>query len=208
MADILNTGVRVTNLSRDYRDGTINLEIRLYEKEKVIKLGFDPDNITPIEIDFFGTSYTGRIHIRPGKPEKPLTFAWLSPKLHTSDTDRKTTKIPYLLSEHGIKANERIPARLTLTKLEIGPISLEEESLRRSTAKESILSQDISLPTKTDVEFAESQLRGSSDEVIGIRTVLDQVESNFKKSGKPLKENWRNITERNIEIWFSGKKMV
>ena len=58
------------------------------------------------------------------------------------------------------------------------------------------------LPTKADIEFVESTLRKSLDEVIGIEDVLDQVVTNFKKDGKPLKENWRQITSRNIELWF------
>lgn len=82
-----------------------------------------------------------------------------------------------------------------------------EESLRRSIIKESILSQDISLPTRTDVEFAESQLRQLPGEVIDIEAVLDQIETNFKKAEKLLKENWRCLTKRNIEKWFSKKEM-
>ena len=62
------------------------------------------------------------------------------------------------------------------------------------------------LPTETDVEFAESQLRKSPEEVIEIGAVLEQVESNLKSDGKLLKANWRYITERNIEIWFGKKK--
>jgi len=62
------------------------------------------------------------------------------------------------------------------------------------------------LPTKADVEFAESQLRKSTDDVTGIENVLDQVEANLKIVGKPLKENWRQITRRNIELWFGKEK--
>lgn len=61
------------------------------------------------------------------------------------------------------------------------------------------------LPEKSDIEFAESQRRKTADEIIGLETVLDQVEINFKKAGKPLKENWREITKQNIKIWFSKK---
>lgn len=63
-----------------------------------------------------------------------------------------------------------------------------------------------SIPQKTDVDFALSQLRTSPHEEIGINAVLDQVESNFNANGKLLKENWRNITQRNIiNNWFSTK---
>jgi len=61
------------------------------------------------------------------------------------------------------------------------------------------------LPEKSDIELAESQRRETPDEVIGIDAVLDQVEKNFKEAGKPLKENWREITKQNIKIWFSKK---
>lgn len=61
------------------------------------------------------------------------------------------------------------------------------------------------LPEKNDIEFAESQLRKTDDEIIGLETVLDQVEINFKKAGKPLKEHWQEITKQNIKIWFSKK---
>ena len=61
------------------------------------------------------------------------------------------------------------------------------------------------LPTKADIDLADSQLRKTPGEVIGTEAILDQAEVNFNKAGKPLKENWREITRRNIEIWF-GKK--
>jgi len=61
------------------------------------------------------------------------------------------------------------------------------------------------IPTKEDIEVAESKLRNTPDEVIGIDTVLDQVKDNFQKAGKPLQSNWLEITKRNIEIWFRTK---
>jgi len=61
------------------------------------------------------------------------------------------------------------------------------------------------LPNKDDVEYADSMLRKHSDETVSINSVLDRVDVNFKKAGKTLKDNWREITRRNIEIWF-GKK--
>lgn len=62
-------------------------------------------------------------------------------------------------------------------------------------------------PHKEDIDVAESQLRKNSDEIIGIETVLDQVEINFKKAGKPLEENWREVTKQNIKIWFRCNSM-
>lgn len=62
------------------------------------------------------------------------------------------------------------------------------------------------LPTKADVEFADSQLRKSLDDVINREAVLDQVDANFTKVGKLLKDNWREITTRNIAIWFDKKE--
>jgi len=56
-------------------------------------------------------------------------------------------------------------------------------------------------PTKEDVDDAELQLR-ISGKPYGIEAVLDQIENNFKKAGKTLKENWREITKQNILVWF------
>lgn len=65
----------------------------------------------------------------------------------------------------------------------------------------------LHLPGKADVDQAEEQLRkSSSDEVIGLDAVLDQVEANFKKIDKRMKENWRQITRHNIELWFGKEK--
>jgi len=60
------------------------------------------------------------------------------------------------------------------------------------------------LPTKEDVDVAEAQLRKNAGEIIGMETVLDQVEINYKNTAKTLKVNWRDITKQNIPIWFSN----
>jgi hypothetical protein len=64
---------------------------------------------------------------------------------------------------------------------------------------------EASLPGKNDIEDAESQLRKSASEIISRDSVLDQVDINFKREGKKLKDNWLEITKQNIEMWF-GKK--
>jgi len=58
------------------------------------------------------------------------------------------------------------------------------------------------IPSRIDIEQAESEVRRSPDEVIGREVVLDQIMVNFDKAGKQLDPNWREITRRNIEIWF------
>jgi hypothetical protein len=58
------------------------------------------------------------------------------------------------------------------------------------------------LPNKEDIEYAESMLRKSTEEIISRDAVLNQVEINFRRIEKQLKENWREITIRNIGIWF------
>jgi len=62
------------------------------------------------------------------------------------------------------------------------------------------------LPERVNVEYAESMLRRTSQEVVSLDAVLDQIEQNFKKDGKPLKANWRHITKRNIELWFGNQR--
>lgn len=65
----------------------------------------------------------------------------------------------------------------------------------------------LHLPGKADIDNAEAQLRKTfSGEVIDLDAVLDQVEDDFKRMGKSFKENWRQITRRNIEIWFVNHK--
>jgi hypothetical protein len=41
---------------------------------------------------------------------------------------------------------------------------------------------------------------------VSVDAVLDQIEINAKKDGLVLKDNWRIITERNIEIWSNTAK--
>lgn len=61
------------------------------------------------------------------------------------------------------------------------------------------------LPEKSHIECAEAQIRKTPDEVVSIENVLNQIEKNFSKAQKLLRDNWRTITKHNIEIWF-GKK--
>jgi len=66
--------------------------------------------------------------------------------------------------------------------------------------------QEAHIPDRGHVELAESQLRKTIDEKIGLQAVLDQIELNFNKEGKQLKDNWREITRRNIILWFGNGK--
>lgn len=88
----------------------------------------------------------------------------------------------------------------------IGKLFQDMQQIAGGTASDHSFHPVQYLPTKADVEFAESQLRKSSDEVIGMKNVLDQVEVNFNQAEKELKEDWREITRKNIEIWFGWKK--
>lgn len=74
-----------------------------------------------------------------------------------------------------------------------------------SAGQFSVSSLQVYLPRKVDIEDAIKQLRKFSDEIIYRDDVLGQVEKIFKKAGKPLKENWREITKLNFEIWFPKK---
>jgi hypothetical protein len=56
------------------------------------------------------------------------------------------------------------------------------------------------IPSKEDFDTAYRTLAKPGQEVI-IDAVLDQIEHSAKKAGHNLEENWRMITERNIEIW-------
>ena len=59
---------------------------------------------------------------------------------------------------------------------------------------------DACLPTKEDFESAYRTLTRPGQS-ISIDVVLDQIETNAKNKSLTLKNNWRMITEKNIEIW-------
>lgn len=99
------------------------------------------------------------------------------------------------------KLHMRVQARLLKLKVLQSKVSAPSSY---SGIKE-VQQPDGYLPGKSDVDHAESQMRKISSEIIGLETVLDQVENNFKKAGKALRENWRAITKQNIKIWFSKK---
>ena len=90
------------------------------------------------------------------------------------------------------------------------PYRAPEEKFRfvlKKTSSNSMLessqstSQDNSyLPTKEDFETAYRML-ARPGEAISIDAVLDQIEINARGWGLLLKNNWRMITEKNIEIW-------
>ena len=61
------------------------------------------------------------------------------------------------------------------------------------------------LPEKNDIDCAEEQIRKTPDEVVSIENVLNQVEKNFSKARKLLRDNWRTTTKHNIQIWFRKK---
>jgi hypothetical protein len=63
---------------------------------------------------------------------------------------------------------------------------------------------DSYLPRKDDFEVAYRSLTLPGQEV-SIDAILDQIKINVIKAGVNLKEDWRIITERNIERWSSKK---
>lgn len=77
---------------------------------------------------------------------------------------------------------------------------------KRDFDESSPITQAISynyLPTKEDFEsaFKMSTLLGERG---NIDAILDQIEINAMKVGYSLKNNWRMITEKNVEIWSRG----
>jgi hypothetical protein len=56
------------------------------------------------------------------------------------------------------------------------------------------------LPNKDNFELAYRMLTNTG-ETLSIDSVLDLIETNAMKGGYSLKNNWRMITEKNIEIW-------
>jgi len=77
---------------------------------------------------------------------------------------------------------------------------------QKRSEMEAYKDSDGALPERVDVEHDESMLRRTPHEFVSLDAVLDQIEQNFKKDGKPLKANWRHITKRNIELWFGNQR--
>ena len=60
------------------------------------------------------------------------------------------------------------------------------------------------LPVKADAELALSLLEKKLVK-ISKASVLDQIAKNCEEMGKILKEDWRYITEQNLELWYPSK---
>lgn len=117
---------------------------------------------------------------------------------------RIKTVMPFSLSDIRSRKSNTVEAwaeRMVLFIQAFSPF-LPGIGHHREPKKVAATLRETYLPEKSHIELAESQLRKSDDEFIDREVVLDQVEANFTKAGKPLKDNWRNITRRNIEIWF------
>lgn len=93
------------------------------------------------------------------------------------------------------------PHNLQIVKGKNNTIMFSSES--RSSYKYSDIVTDNKkdyFPSKEDFESAYRMLTHLG-ESIPIDAVLNQIEINAKNKGLSLKNNWRMITEKNIEIW-------
>ena len=60
------------------------------------------------------------------------------------------------------------------------------------------------LPTKSDCELALNALKGERKVSSATREDLfEWLEQHFQNKGVSMKDNWKLITERNLELWFS-----
>lgn len=115
---------------------------------------------------------------------------------------RVTKDKRYLLDLPG---KENIPLEKFLNRF--NDIGIEHEinlrNLAGASGLEHTFKTDI-LPTKADCEMAlkafEKAGKGSS---ITKEQVFEWLEQHFRDKEIVLKRNWRIITERNLEIWFS-----
>ncbi len=57
-----------------------------------------------------------------------------------------------------------------------------------------------------NVNMLNGDLQSLTGLPVTVDAVLDQIEINAEKDGLVLKDNWRIITERNIEIWSNTAK--
>jgi hypothetical protein len=90
----------------------------------------------------------------------------------------------------------------------LGLINKKEEALSgKNPNNNQIKLSGTYLPNKEDFESAYRMLTRPG-EPISLDAVLNQIEINAKKEGHVPKDNWRMITERNIEIWSSKKRSI
>jgi len=88
-------------------------------------------------------------------------------------------------------------------RLKLGSIDKKGASLSRTNPDNNQIKIAGSyLPNKEDFKSAYRMLTRPG-EPISLDAALNQIEINTKKEGHVLKDSWRIITERNIEIWVS-----
>lgn len=104
----------------------------------------------------------------------------------------KEYKIPKLPSQHTVESYY-----VSFYENFLSDNQLKNESSESKPIMEALHGY---LPTKEDSETAIRMLTRPG-EAITIDTVMDQLEINANKKGLSLNNNWRMITEKNIEIW-------
>lgn len=182
----------------------------LNNREVWIELEIKAKNGQPQE------SVYNQIHAKAGEIEKKLghEIRWdredriISSRRETSGDYRIKTVMPFSLNDIRSRESNTVESwaeRMVLFIRAFSPF-LPGIGHQRELKKADVSPRETCLPEKSDIELAESQLRKTLGEIIGLEIVLDQVEINFKKAGKTLRENWRELSRQNIKIWFKKSK--
>ena len=104
-----------------------------------------------------------------------------------------------ILHKFGLKKEHKgKPKGQDLTKSEL--VNLLNNWSQANSFNEEVIEY---LPLKSDIEIAIGSAKNSGKQA-NLENILEIVEHACVKEGKMLKANWKMITERNIEIWFSN----
>ena len=161
------------------------------------------------------------------KPESTKVFTWflriskiepsfvfrpigIEPNASYLKLDRKNTKNIKICSEEAKKLDIEILKKHIFDSygFQLKKLGLVSEVLTTNNTQQQRYGQievGSHLPTKEDFEST-YRILTRLGEAISIDSVLDRMETNAKKKGLALKNNWRMITEKSIEVWSTKRR--
>ena len=166
-------------------------------------IAFDNDNglfFVGFELKFVRNKYVKLVYRCPSKHYFADKFGHLEYKLKQQD-NYATVWIGEEIDDDTYDLLAKAAYRVKCHYLGVAPSKLKEVS--KGGESEAPLPTDY-LPTKTDCEMALKALqkrgKGSS---VNKEDLFDWLEQDLQDKGISMKSNWKVITERNFELWFS-----
>lgn len=156
------------------------------------------------ELKFVSNKYVKLVYRCPSEHYFEDKFRGLKWRFkHQSTGDYATVWIEQEIDEETYELLAQMAYRVKCHYLGINPSNLEDVIVDRGSSEGT---EKDYLPTKADCEMTLRALRDSEREDSFNKTaVFDWLEKYFEDKGISMKNNWRLITERNLEIWFGEK---